>query len=248
MFIRLILALICLTVLFYFYKKIKKSPPGQRKKTIISVCIYTTIGLVLLAAFTGRLHWFGIIPAAVAGVMRFGVGRFVQLMPIFNFLRANADIKNPEFATPNLRVEWNVKTGEIRGKVLTGEYADKELHALTDIQLEQLLETYKADDKKSYYILTFFIQKSRNGAHAENAQGRSYNNTQDEHNYSPPNNDQLTTKEAYEILGITKDASKKEVNSAYKRLMQKLHPDRGGNPYLASRVNLARDHVLKNMK
>lgn len=248
MFIRLILALICLTVLFYFYKKIKKSPPEQRKKTIISVAVYTVIGLVLLAAFTGRLHWFGIIPAAIAGVMRFGVGRFVQLMPIFNFLRANADIKNPEFATPNLCVEWNVKTGEIRGKVLMGEFADKELHALTDIQLEQLLETYKADDKKSYYILKFFIQKSRHGAHGESAQGRSYNNTHDDHSYSPSNTEQLTTKEAYDILGITKDASKKEVNSAYKRLMQKLHPDRGGNPYLASRVNLARDHVLKNMK
>lgn len=242
---RLILALLFLTLLFYFYQKIKKAAPDRRKKIIISSAIYLTIGLILLAALTGRLHWLGIIPAAIAGIARFGFGRFVQLLPIFNFLRTNSDIKNPEFVTPNLHVEWNVKTGEIRGKVLNGKFADKELHMLSSEQLQELLETYKDEDKKSYYILKFFIQKSTNQDHRSKFKQE---NQADEGTYSPSRSEQLSLKEAYEILGVTEHATKQEINSAYKRLIQKLHPDRGGSAYLASRVNLARDLLLKNLK
>jgi len=39
--------------------------------------------------------------------------------------------------------------------------------------------------------------------------------------------------------------SKDEVNAAYKKLISKVHPDAGGNAFLAARVNEARDILLK---
>jgi curved DNA-binding protein CbpA len=46
------------------------------------------------------------------------------------------------------------------------------------------------------------------------------------------------------VLGVTATATRAEILSEYRRLMQTVHPDRGGTNYLASRVNEARDVLL----
>ena len=49
----------------------------------------------------------------------------------------------------------------------------------------------------------------------------------------------------YDILGIPKTASKDEILKAHKRLMQRMHPDRGGSDYLAAKINAAKDQLIK---
>ncbi|WP_339896947.1 molecular chaperone DnaJ [uncultured Gilvimarinus sp.] len=68
----------------------------------------------------------------------------------------------------------------------------------------------------------------------------------------PPDspNSNITLEEALLTLGL-KDGyqagtlSPDDVELAHKRLIQKLHPDRGGNDYLAARINAAKTCVLK---
>ena len=63
----------------------------------------------------------------------------------------------------------------------------------------------------------------------------------------PPSSRQtkMTKAEAYQVLGLEPNASKEEIRKAYKDLMTKIHPDHGGNDYLAARINEAKDILLK---
>lgn len=60
----------------------------------------------------------------------------------------------------------------------------------------------------------------------------------------------MSVQEAINILGLSGDLNSGEITAesvtkAHKRLIQKLHPDRGGNDYLAAKINQARDVLLK---
>ena len=54
----------------------------------------------------------------------------------------------------------------------------------------------------------------------------------------------MTVAEAREILGVKADASREEIIKAHRRMMQKVHPDRGGTDYLAAQLNQAKDTLL----
>ncbi len=54
----------------------------------------------------------------------------------------------------------------------------------------------------------------------------------------------MTSEEAYKILGIDEPATKEEIIEAHRKLIQKIHPDRGGNDYLAAQINQAKDYLL----
>ncbi len=60
-----------------------------------------------------------------------------------------------------------------------------------------------------------------------------------------PRTGAMTSAEARALLGVPADASRQDINAAWKRLMARAHPDQGGTDGLASRLNAARDRLLK---
>ena len=52
--------------------------------------------------------------------------------------------------------------------------------------------------------------------------------------------------EALEVLGLKDGASESEIKAAYKKLMQKVHPDHEGSEWMAAKLNQARDFLLND--
>jgi len=86
--------------------------------------------------------------------------------------------------------------------------------------------------------------------HRKNAQQQ---NKPDESSAPPRPVALMPIQEALEVLGLSGDINNGEITEtmiqdAHRRLIQKLHPDRGGNDYLAAKINQARDLLLEQIK
>ena len=55
----------------------------------------------------------------------------------------------------------------------------------------------------------------------------------------------MTREEAFAILGLKPGATEDEIQAAHHRLMRTAHPDAGGSDWIASRINQARDVLLR---
>ncbi len=67
-------------------------------------------------------------------------------------------------------------------------------------------------------------------------------------NQQPSRGGALNRSEALQVLGLeTSQPSREEILAAHRRLIQKLHPDRGGSKYLAQQLNEAKQRLLDDL-
>jgi hypothetical protein len=54
----------------------------------------------------------------------------------------------------------------------------------------------------------------------------------------------MSRDEALSVLGLSEGVSRDEILAAYRELITRMHPDRGGSGYLAAKINQAKDVLI----
>ena len=165
---RLILLLAVIGIALLLWYKITRAPEDKRKNLIFWSVTGTVIGILVVLAITGRMHWLYAVGGAIAAFIP-RVMSALKYLPLLNRFRQQ------------------------------------------------------------------YTQQSNQSGPGQSSGQRSAGRS---------GKGKMTVDEARQVLGIKPGASKEEIIQAHKRMMQKVHPDRGGSDYLAAQINEARDTLL----
>lgn len=141
--------------------------------------------------------------------------------------------------TDFLHLSLDHDSGAIEGEVLAGRFAGRSLDSLSEAELRDLLQEVAADPDSVTLVEAYFDRRMpgwREDVH-EDAGPRQGG--------APGPGGPLSEEEAYEILGLQPGAGEGEIRAAHRRLMKGLHPDRGGSTFLASKINEAKERLLR---
>jgi hypothetical protein len=222
-----------------------RTASGEAARKLRRTLLWSGAALVLLLAATGRLGLLipllGAVIATLLRLLPVLIPLLLQSLPLWQRWRRQSPAAGPQAAhgasisaveTRFLRMQLDHVSGEIAGEILAGRYAGHRLEQLDRTQLADLYSECVRNDEESATLLR---------AYFERIYGEIPKATRDS-----PSGSAMTTHEAYEVLGVTPGAARAEIIAAHRRLMQRLHPDRGGSDYLAAKINQAKDVLLNH--
>jgi len=172
----------------------------------------------------------------------------LRLLPMWQMLksnnpfqsrsRGNSSNQKSVIRTEYLAMELMHSTGDMDGEVIKGSFSGRQLSSMSLEELVQLGGECRID-QDSIQVLEAFLDRMHTGWRENSQPGEESAYAPEE----PAMNSQL----ALEILGLAEGATKDEVAKAHRKLMQKMHPDRGGTEYLAKKINAARDYLDEHL-
>jgi hypothetical protein len=124
----------------------------------------------------------------------------------------------------------------MRGRVLQGLFQGRDIESLSPADMALLWQDCRYTDPQSAQLIEAYLDRSHPTWREDMARGESA--------MSRGPDGRMTVKEALEILGLKPGASEEEIRRAHRDLMLRLHPDRGGSTYLATKINEAKDVAL----
>ena len=239
---RLILIIAIALAAWIIWHFVRQNVKKHGRGYLIKVGLIALAAVILLAVLTGRAHaLFALVAAAIPFVGR--ALQYLRYLPmarqLYGQFRGVAGGGNRS----NVRTEWLAMTldhssGEIDGEVLKGAFAGHTLSSLDISQLQQLHADCAQNDPEALRLLLAYLQRERAGEW----QGGDESGHQDTGPSGPMQMD-----EAWDILGLSPGATREEIVATHRRLMSKLHPDKGGSNFLASQINRAKDLLLKHV-
>ncbi|MCV6610956.1 MAG: DnaJ domain-containing protein [Amphritea sp.] len=229
------------SIILGWYLWLRSKPQQQRQKANLMLLLGVTAATIFYLAVTGKLHWIGALLAVLLPFAR----KILPLLPIIGRLfrhyqsrqtsrpsAGNSSSVNSAILTMTLDHD----SGGMNGTVTQGPLEGRSLDTLSEQEFIQLLSYCRSEDAQSARLLETYLDKRFGDSWREDDPGR-------------PGSQQETVSEkdkAYEILGLNPGASREEIIEAHRRLMQKIHPDRGGSDYLAAEINRAKDTLLND--
>ncbi|MCY4014552.1 MAG: molecular chaperone DnaJ [Gammaproteobacteria bacterium] len=242
----LLAAIVGVAAFLFLWRAFGAANRSQRFKQLAVGAAVVLVTVLLLLTATGRLHWLAALAAGALPFLR-GLAGLIAGPLISNFLRnklfargtapPGADPgpapKDSTVATNELRMTLDHETGAMDGEILAGGAAGRRLSELDLHALETVFG--ELSDQDSRQLLGAYLDRRFPGwSEAADHRGRTSADTSDE----------MDAEQALAVLGLDAGASKTDIVEAHRRLMQKLHPDRGGTDYLAATLNRAKKVLI----
>lgn len=243
----LLAAIVGVAAFLFLWRAFGGAKRSQRFRQLAVAAAVVLVTVLLLLTATGRLHWLAALAAGALPFLR-GLAGLIAGPLISNFLRNKLFArgtappgaapgqapKDSTVATNELRMTLDHETGAMDGEILTGESAGRRLSQLDLPDLRMVLG--ELIDTDSRQLLGAYLDRRFPGwsDEAPDDGGRT----------SAATSGEMDAEQALAVLGLDAGASKTDIIEAHRRLMQKLHPDRGGTDYLAATLNLAKKVLI----
>ena len=233
---RLILLAAIAFVLYILLKRAQAAPPHKRRAEYIKLGMGAAVVAVVILALAGKMHWIGVAFTGLLVALRQLAPTLLRLSPMLASKLGQA-APNPgqssTVATEILSMKLDHDSGELHGEVLKGHFEGWRLADMDRSQLQELMAYCQQQDADSVQLLDSYLQQRFPGESGPFDQQSA-----------PGSTSGMNRKEALAVLGLGEDATDEDIVGAHRKLMQKLHPDRGGNDYLAAKINQAKDFLL----
>lgn len=232
MLVRILLAVAILGGLYLLIRKLGRSS-WRTQLPRVAMIVVAIVFLLLLTLRGGAEVAMPLLVALVPLLIRW----FRSPALVSTDQAHQADRNQSAVTTRFLSMSLDHASGTLSGQVREGRFAGR---SLQELNLSELLELWRdcQVDPQSVAILETYLDRQADPAWREHV-----SNDQNKQEEAGKNN-RMDRIEAYEILGLQPGASRDEIQAAYRRLIQRVHPDQGGSSYLAARINQARDVLL----
>lgn len=215
--------------------------PKQRRQLLQKAIIGGLIVISLILVAAGRMHWLGAVFAGMLAFMRQALPLAVRYFPMLSQLyRSHAPrARSPNTSTVSsrvIRMTLDHDTGKLSGVVLEGPMQGRSLDDMDEQALRILHEYCRRTDMDSARLLESYLQE-RFGEGQWTGTGGAES--------APQAAAGMSVAEALQILGLKGTPTGEEITRAYRRIIQQLHPDRGGSEYFSAKANEAREILMK---
>lgn len=250
---RLVLLIAFLVVAVTVISMFRRTPKAQQKK------LYWTVGLSALAialvvlAVTGRIPLIGAAIGALLPFVRRAIPTLIRYFPLLHQWHRNRSRTPPggagsntgnntgnttgnrsQVETATLKMTLDHDSNRLSGEVIRGPFRGRALDAMELHQLQDLLDYCHRDDRDSAKLLVTYLN-------------HRFGNRWHQQQSKPQHDGPMDETAAYAVLGLSPGASREDIITAHRRMMQKMHPDRGGSDYLAAQINQAKDILMKKV-
>lgn len=239
---RLILAAAVIFAIAVFVRRANAKPPAERRKYYLTLTVSVLAGALILLSLTGRVHWIGALIGALLPFVRQSLPLLIRLIPFIHHQhkagaasRGASGGNRSEVRTDWLRMSMEHDSGVLSGTVEKGTFSGRSLEELSEEQLRQLYQDCLAADRDSAELLSSYMKYRFGSGWSESSDNRANSAS-----------GAMSQDQAFAVLGLKPGADREAIIKAHRSLMQKLHPDRGGNDYLAAQINLAKDVLLSD--
>jgi DnaJ domain len=174
--------------------------------------------------------------AVLAGMLAYSVTQKTGWLPGWGGQPRMGSISTVR--TAYLEISLDHATGAMSGRALKGRFAGRELSSFSALEREGYLAELRASDAQGAQLFEAYLDRISPGWHGGAGASASQR--------GPDRG--MGIEEAYLVLGLSPGASRADIQAAHRNLMKRFHPDQGGSTYLASKVNEAKDVLLKNVR